>query len=191
MCLCYWIGWLIVLLNCLLLPPLSQVNFTYQFLRKKFYTFSQFMYDEYIKARVMKEIRYYKEAKFELDQKVGNPIHAYIPYTWQAIHHFHVTVFFPSCSILLRELTSSTKWFASWGLVRMVLHTLTSFVFSFHKLVCCVLCVSVYDLLSPVIISSPLSSIYVIVRRVLHYLEIWRRWGKCYLQIDYRGHRLR
>lgn len=63
------------------LSPLSQVNFTYQFLRKKFYTFSQFMYDEYIKARVMKEIRYYKEAKFELDQKVGNPIHAYVPYT--------------------------------------------------------------------------------------------------------------
>ena len=28
------------------------------------------MYDEYIKARVMKEIRFYKEAKFELDQKV-------------------------------------------------------------------------------------------------------------------------
>ena len=32
----------------------SQVNFTYQFLRKKFYIFSQFMYDEYIKARLLK-----------------------------------------------------------------------------------------------------------------------------------------
>ena len=31
-----------------------QVNFTYQFLRKKFYIFSQFMYDEYIKARLLK-----------------------------------------------------------------------------------------------------------------------------------------
>lgn len=31
-----------------------QVNFTYQFLRKKFFIFSQFMYDEYIKARLLK-----------------------------------------------------------------------------------------------------------------------------------------
>ena len=31
-----------------------QVNFTYQFLRKRFFTFSQFMYDEYIKARLLK-----------------------------------------------------------------------------------------------------------------------------------------
>ena len=31
-----------------------QVNFTYQFLRKKFFIFSQFMYDEYIKARLFK-----------------------------------------------------------------------------------------------------------------------------------------
>ena len=32
----------------------TTVNFTYQFLRKKFYVFSQFMFDEYIKARLMK-----------------------------------------------------------------------------------------------------------------------------------------
>ena len=30
------------------------MNFTYQFLRKKFFIFSQFMYDEYIKARLLK-----------------------------------------------------------------------------------------------------------------------------------------
>ena len=34
--------------------PVVQVNFTYQFLRKKFFIFSQFMYDEYIKARLLK-----------------------------------------------------------------------------------------------------------------------------------------
>ena len=64
----------------------SQVNFTYQFLRKKFYIFSQFMYDEYIKARVMKEIRFYKEAKFELDQKVHKSCHV--------LNH-HDIIFFP------------------------------------------------------------------------------------------------
>ena len=37
-------------------PLLRQVNFTYQFLRKKFFIFSQFMYDEYIKARLLKVI---------------------------------------------------------------------------------------------------------------------------------------
>ena len=37
---------------CCFLSP--QVNFTYQFLRKRFFTFSQFMYDEYIKARLLK-----------------------------------------------------------------------------------------------------------------------------------------
>ena len=31
-----------------------QVNFTYQFLRKKFYVFSQFMFDEHIKSRLIK-----------------------------------------------------------------------------------------------------------------------------------------
>ena len=31
-----------------------QVNFTYQFLRKKFFIFSQFMYDEHIKSRLIK-----------------------------------------------------------------------------------------------------------------------------------------
>ena len=32
----------------------TTVNFTYQFLRKKFYIFSQFMYDEHIKSRLIK-----------------------------------------------------------------------------------------------------------------------------------------
>ena len=32
----------------------TTVNFTYQFLKKKFFVFSQFMFDEYIKARVAK-----------------------------------------------------------------------------------------------------------------------------------------
>eukprot|EP00795_Rhopilema_esculentum_P002021 gene2021-17582_t len=32
----------------------TTVNFTYQFLRKKFYIFSQFLYDEHIKARLLK-----------------------------------------------------------------------------------------------------------------------------------------
>ena len=32
----------------------TTVNFTYQFLRKKFFIFSQFLYDEHIKARLIK-----------------------------------------------------------------------------------------------------------------------------------------
>ena len=47
----------------------TTVNFTFQFLRKKFYIFSQFLGDEYIKGKLIKEIRYYREQKYELDQK--------------------------------------------------------------------------------------------------------------------------
>ena len=32
----------------------TTVNFTYQFLRKKFFIFSQFLFDEHIKARLIK-----------------------------------------------------------------------------------------------------------------------------------------
>lgn len=46
-----------------------QVNFTYQFLRKKFFIFSQFMYDEHIKSRLIKDIRYFRENKTQLEQK--------------------------------------------------------------------------------------------------------------------------
>ncbi|KAI8422461.1 hypothetical protein MSG28_006289 [Choristoneura fumiferana] len=39
----------------------TTVNFTYQFLKKKFFTFSQFMYDEHIKSRLIKDFRNFKE----------------------------------------------------------------------------------------------------------------------------------
>lgn len=45
-----------------------KVNFTYQFLQKKFYIFSQFMYDEHIKSRLLKDLRYFCDNKVELDQ---------------------------------------------------------------------------------------------------------------------------
>ncbi|KAF4081421.1 hypothetical protein AMELA_G00160980 [Ameiurus melas] len=47
----------------------TTVNFTYQFLRKKFYIFSQFMYDEHIKSRLIKDIRFFRETKDQSDQK--------------------------------------------------------------------------------------------------------------------------
>ncbi|XP_078343242.1 WASH complex subunit 4-like [Oculina patagonica] len=47
----------------------TTVNFTYQFLRKKFFIFSQFLYDEHIKARLIKDIRFFKETKESSDQK--------------------------------------------------------------------------------------------------------------------------
>lgn len=39
----------------------TTVNFTYQFLKKKFFIFSQFMYDEHIKSRLIKDLRNFKE----------------------------------------------------------------------------------------------------------------------------------
>ncbi|XP_066997257.2 WASH complex subunit 4 isoform X3 [Anabrus simplex] len=47
----------------------TTVNFTYQFLRKKFFIFSQFMYDEHIKSRLIKDLRYFRENKAQLEQK--------------------------------------------------------------------------------------------------------------------------
>lgn len=46
----------------------TTVNFTYQFLRKKFYTFSQFMYDEQIKSRLIKDMRHFRESGTETEQ---------------------------------------------------------------------------------------------------------------------------
>ncbi len=41
----------------------TTVNFTYQFLRKKFYIFSQFLYEEHIKSRLIKDLRHFRESK--------------------------------------------------------------------------------------------------------------------------------
>lgn len=41
----------------------TTVNYTYQFLRKKFNFFSQFMFDEHIKSRLIKDIKIFKEMK--------------------------------------------------------------------------------------------------------------------------------
>ena len=47
----------------------SQVNFTFQFLRKKFKVFSQFMFDEHIKSRLIKDWRYFKDNHLQTDQR--------------------------------------------------------------------------------------------------------------------------
>ena len=49
----------------------TTVNFTYQYLRKQFYVFSQFLFDEHIKAKLIKDITYFKECKSSLEQKVN------------------------------------------------------------------------------------------------------------------------
>nr|XP_043067213.1 WASH complex subunit 4 isoform X2 [Drosophila bipectinata] len=51
----------------------TTVNFIYQFLRQKFYTFSTFLHDEQIKSRLLKELR------FHLANKHGEKYHSY-PY---------------------------------------------------------------------------------------------------------------
>lgn len=47
----------------------TTVNFSYQFLRKKFAIFSQFLFDDHIKARLAKDARYFKENTDALEQK--------------------------------------------------------------------------------------------------------------------------
>ncbi|XP_054719352.1 WASH complex subunit 4-like [Uloborus diversus] len=47
----------------------TTVNFVYQFLRKKFQIFSQFLYDEHIKSRLIKDLRFFKENKAQCGQK--------------------------------------------------------------------------------------------------------------------------
>jgi len=44
----------------------TTVNFTYQFLRQKFVIFSQFLFDDHIKARLYKDMRYFRENKDSL-----------------------------------------------------------------------------------------------------------------------------
>ena len=51
----------------------TTVNFTYQYLRKQFYFFSQFLFDEHIKAKLIKDIAFFRESKASLDQKVSQP----------------------------------------------------------------------------------------------------------------------
>ena len=52
----------------------TAVNFTYQFLRKKFFVFSQFLYDEHIKSRLMKDARFLRDlADKEADSQTKYP----------------------------------------------------------------------------------------------------------------------
>ena len=46
----------------------TTINFTFQYLRKKFFVFSQFLYDDHIYSRLVKDARFYKEHKEEFDQ---------------------------------------------------------------------------------------------------------------------------
>lgn len=43
----------------------TTVNYTYQFLRKKFHIFSQFLFDDYIKAHLSREHRWYRKHKYD------------------------------------------------------------------------------------------------------------------------------
>merc|ERR1719369_4667 len=48
----------------------TTVNFSYQFLRKKFGIFSQFLFDDQVKSRLAKDARFFKEnSHATLDQK--------------------------------------------------------------------------------------------------------------------------
>ena len=47
----------------------TTVNFTYQFLCQKFLIFSEFLFDDHIKSRLMKDVRFFREKKDELEQR--------------------------------------------------------------------------------------------------------------------------
>lgn len=47
----------------------TTVNFTYQFLSKKFHIFSEFLFDDHIRSRLVRDIRYFNEKKVELNSK--------------------------------------------------------------------------------------------------------------------------
>lgn len=47
----------------------TTVNFIYQFLRQKFVVFSQFLYDDHIKSRLYRDIKYFKENKDQLNNR--------------------------------------------------------------------------------------------------------------------------
>merc|ERR1719367_2086064 len=51
----------------------TTVNFTYQFLRKKFVVFSQFLYDEHIKSRLIRDIRHFRESRSQGQGQRGYP----------------------------------------------------------------------------------------------------------------------
>jgi hypothetical protein len=47
----------------------TTVNFTYQFLIRKFKIFSEFLFDDHIKSRLIKQIRYFRQEKERLHQR--------------------------------------------------------------------------------------------------------------------------
>lgn len=47
----------------------TSVNFVYQFLGRKFFIFSQFLYDDHIKSRLIKDIRFFRDRAASLDNK--------------------------------------------------------------------------------------------------------------------------
>eukprot|EP01083_Nonionella_stella_P277002 941676_1 len=47
----------------------TTINFVYQFLAKKFNIFSEFLYDDHIKSRLMNEFRFFSEKKDEIDNR--------------------------------------------------------------------------------------------------------------------------
>ena len=51
----------------------TTVNYTYQFLRKKFHIFSQFLFDDYIKAHLSREHRWFRKHKHDEDVNTCYP----------------------------------------------------------------------------------------------------------------------
>jgi len=47
----------------------TTVNFIFQFLTKKFVIFSQFLYDDHIKSRLYRDLKFFKESREQLDNR--------------------------------------------------------------------------------------------------------------------------
>ena len=47
----------------------TTANFTYQYLKQKLFLFSQFLFDDHIKSRLMKDVRFFKAERSTIDNR--------------------------------------------------------------------------------------------------------------------------
>ncbi|KAF0974433.1 hypothetical protein FDP41_006465 [Naegleria fowleri] len=91
----------------------TTINFVFRFLGKKLYIFSQFLFDDHIKSRLLKDIRFYKdEALKSLDNKFPLKSAKSSSRTlrnWESIHKL-------VCLIWINSVFSSLKLVMPWDI---------------------------------------------------------------------------
>lgn len=93
----------------------TTVNYTYQYLKKQFFIFSQFLYDEHIKAKLIRDISFFKENKLQLNHKVRNNT-LYL----RESQFIYLSIF--TLSILMNELRSLIVQYVNLVYLRTIKH---------------------------------------------------------------------